>query len=162
MAQVDYFLKVDGVEGESTDAKHRNEIDILSYSWGVTQTGSQSAGSGGGAGKVAFQDFHFVANSSKASPKLFLACASGQHIKSAILTVRKAGKDQQEFIKYTLEDILVTEFNNDGPDGDLAVPTDQFSINFVKIEFSIRSQNPDGTLGDETQAGWDVGRNVKI
>src|SRR5213593_2324488 len=85
MAAVDYFLKLDGIEGESQDAKHKGEIDLESWSWGETQTGTMHAGGGGGAGKVQMQDFHFVMKVNKSSPKLMLACASGEHIKSATL-----------------------------------------------------------------------------
>src|SRR5688572_14489207 len=88
MAAVDYFLKIDGVDGESTDDKHKGEIDVESFSWGVTQTGTFSHGGGGGAGKVALQDFHFTMKVSKASPTLFLACASGQHYKTATVIGR--------------------------------------------------------------------------
>ena len=97
MAAVDYFLKIDGIDGESADQKHRKEIDIESWSWGEDRSGPTAAGGGGGAGKVPMQDFHFVMKVNKASPKLLLACATGEHIKKAILTCRKAGKDQQEY-----------------------------------------------------------------
>jgi len=83
---VDYFLKLDGIPGESTDAKHKDEIDTLAFSWGVSQSGSSGPGGGGGAGKAVFEDLLVVARTSKASPKLLLACASGQHIKTAVLT----------------------------------------------------------------------------
>ena len=92
MAAVDYFLKIDGIPGESTDSKHKNEIDIESWSWGEANSGSHAYGGGGGAGKVSVQDFNFTMHVNKASPKLFLACATGQHIKEALLTCRKAGK----------------------------------------------------------------------
>src|SRR5690242_5574091 len=99
MAAVDYFLKVDGIEGESQDHKHKNEIELQSYSWGASQTGTFSTASGGGSGKVQMQDFRFVMKHSKASPKLMLACATGEHIKTALLVCRKAGTQQQEFLK---------------------------------------------------------------
>ena len=99
MAAVDYFLKIDGIEGEAQDKTHKNEIQLASWSWGETNTGSMGAGGGGGSGKVAMQDFHFVMGVNKATPKLVLACATGEHIKSAILVCRKAGKEQQEFLK---------------------------------------------------------------
>src|SRR3954463_7879854 len=98
MAAVDYFLKIDGIQGESTDSKHKNEIDIESWSWGQTNAGSHAYGGGGGAGKVSMHDFSFTMRTNKASQKLFLACASGQHIKEALLTCRKAGKEQQEYL----------------------------------------------------------------
>ncbi len=110
---VDMFLKITGIEGESTDAKHKGSIDIESFSWGATQQGTTGSpgGGGAGAGKVQMQDFHFVMRSSKASPKLFQAVASGQHIKEAILTARKAGgKEQIEFLKIKFSDILVSSY----------------------------------------------------
>src|SRR5688500_17748659 len=91
MAEVDYFLKINGSPGESVDAKHKGEIDVLGFSWGVSQTGTMGYGGGGGAGKASFQDFHFTMPTSKASPKVMLACATGQHIDEAILYCRKAG-----------------------------------------------------------------------
>src|SRR5687767_198417 len=108
MAAVDYYLKIDGVPGESSDAKHKAEIDVESWSWGATQSGKASFGGGGGAGKVQMQDFHFVMRVNKASPKLMLACATGEHIKQAVLTCRKAGGEQQEYMKVTMSDILVS------------------------------------------------------
>src|SRR5947199_2258086 len=104
MAAVDYFLKLDGVDGESGDSKHKGSIEIHSFSWGATNHGSHSGGSGGGAGKVVMQDFHFTMSVNKASPKLMQHCATGEHIKKATLTVRKAGKDQQEYYVIKMED----------------------------------------------------------
>ncbi len=108
MAQVDFFLKIDGIDGESSDAKHKNEIDIGAWSWGVVQSGAGAGGGGRGAGKVSMQDFQFVMNLSKASPKLLLACASGKHIKQATLTARKAGTGKQEYLTFKFSDVLVS------------------------------------------------------
>src|SRR3981189_3517926 len=105
MAVVDYFLKIEGIPGESADSKHKDEIDLESWSWGVTQGGTMAYGGGGGAGKASFNDFHFTMKVNKSTPKLMLACANGEHIKKAVLTCRKAGKDQQEFLKYTFTDL---------------------------------------------------------
>ena len=110
----DAFLKLDGIEGESTDAKHKNEIQVLSFGFGVTRSGgpgSGAGGAGGGAGKAQFHDFFFTANTQKSTPKLLLAAASGQHLKSAILSVRRAGGTKQEFLKWTLSDVLVSCFH---------------------------------------------------
>lgn len=158
MATVDYFLKIDGISGESTDDKHKDEIQIESFSWGLSNSGSAAHGGGAGAGKAAFQDFSFVTQVTKASPKLFLACASGEHIKQAILTARKAGKGQQEFLKVTLSDLLVSSYQTEGAGGDV-VPTDQVSLNFSKIEVSYREQKADGSLGEANLAGWDIKAN---
>lgn len=156
MAAVDYFLKIEGIEGESLDHKHSKEIELLSWSFGEHQEGAHAAGSGGGAGKVAMQDFHFVMNINKASPKLFLACATGEHIKKAVLTCRKAGKEQQEYMKITLTDLLVSSYQTGGSGSSTVVPTDQISLNFTAIEFEYKEQKADGTLGGSTKAQYNL------
>ena len=161
MAQVDYFLKIEGIEGESKDHKHKNEIDLESWSWGETNSGTGHTGGGGGGGKVQMQDFHFVMKMNKASPKLFLACANGEHLKKAVLTCRKAGKDQQEYLVVTMSDNLVSSYQSGGSSHGDIVPTDQISMNFSKIEFDYKMQNPDGSLGAGAKAGWDVKANKK-
>jgi type VI secretion system secreted protein Hcp len=157
MALVDYFLKLDGVEGESYDSKHKNEIEIESFSWGATQTGIASHGGGMGAGKVQMQDFHFVMKVNKSSPKLMLSCAQGAHIKSAILTCRKAGKEQQEYLKVTFTDLLVSSYmtSGSGGAGDV-IPIDQISLNFTKLEMEYKEQKPDGTLGGAIKAHYNL------
>lgn len=161
MASVDYFLKVDGIDGESTDNKHKNEIDVESWSWGETNAGDSSARGGGGSGKVVMQDFHFVMKTNKATPKLMLACATGQHIKEATLTVRKAGGDQQEYLKVKFSDLLVSSYQTGGSHGDV-VPVDQISLNFSKIEYEYKPQKPDGTLDAPVKAGYDLKLNKKV
>jgi type VI secretion system secreted protein Hcp len=131
----DAFLKIDGIEGESTDKSHPGEIEVESFSWGVENTGSASSGGGGGAGKAVPQDFHFTAGLSKASPSLMLACATGRHSQLATLTCRKSGGDHFEFLKIKLEDVLISSYQTGGSENDGDVPTDQFSLNFVKIDF---------------------------
>jgi type VI secretion system secreted protein Hcp len=162
MATVDCFLKVEGVEGESTDAKHKGEIDLESWNWGESQTGSHSAGGGGGAGKVVMQDLHFMMKVSKASPKLMLACATGEHFKKAVLTCRKAGKDQQEYYKVTLTDLLVSSYQTGGTSSGDGVPTDQISLNFSRIEFEYKEQKPDGSVGSPVKAGYDLKAMKKV
>jgi type VI secretion system secreted protein Hcp len=162
MAVVDYFLKLNGIEGESKDAKHKNEIEIDSWSWGETQAGTHHAGGGGGAGKVSAQDFHFVMKVNKASPKLALACANGEHIKDATLTARKAGKDQQEFLKIKLTDLLVSSYQTGGAQHSDVIPVDQISLNFAKLEIEYKEQNADGSLGGATKAGYDYKANQKV
>lgn len=162
MAAVDYFLKLDGIEGESQDHKHKNEIEISSWSWGAHQTGTAGHGSGMGAGKVAMADFHFVMKTNKASPKLMLACASGEHIKKAVLVCRKAGKDQQEYLKVTMSDTLVSSYQTGGSETANVVPTDQITFNFSKLEMEYKEQKADGTLGGAVLAGWDVKANKKV
>jgi type VI secretion system secreted protein Hcp len=151
---IDYFLRIDGVSGESLDAKHKGEIDVESWSWGETNPGPPGAG-GGGAGKVQMQDFNFTAKFSKASPNLIIACASGKHFKSAVLTARKAGKGQQEFLTFSLSDVLVSAYQTGGAESEV-VPADSVSLNFTKIQVEYKQQNPDGSLGASIKAGWDV------
>jgi len=156
---VDYFLKIDGIPGESTDAKHKNEIDLIAWSWGEANSGKNDSGGGGGAGKVQMQDFNFTMRINKASPKLFLACASGQHIKEALLTCRKAGKDQQEYLKIKFSDLLISNFQTGGSAGQ-EVPVDQISFNFSKIEKTYAAQKPDGTLDSPVVHHWSVKTNT--
>ena len=159
MAVFDSFLKIDGIEGESQDHKHKSEIDITSFSWGASNGGTFATGGGGGAGKVNMQDFHFTMPINKASVKLFLACAGGDHIKSAVLTCRKAGTEQQEFYKVTFSDLLVSSYQSSGGDG---LPTDTISLNFAKVEKEYKEQKADGTLGGAIKAGWDLKLNKKV
>jgi len=182
MAAVDYFLKIDGIEGESTDARHPNEIDIVSFSWGETNAGNAAHSGGGGAGKVSPQDFHFVIHFNKASPKLFLACASGQHIKQAVLTARKAGGEALDFLTWTLSDCIVISYQTGAntvpvpestnakeepaPEASAArnvnvLPADEFILDFTKLEVVYRIPNSDGTP-IEVKAGWDFQANKKV
>jgi type VI secretion system secreted protein Hcp len=153
MATVDYFLKIDGIPGESQDKTHKNDIQLSSFSWGASNMGTMAVGGGGGAGRVQFQDFSVVMGVNKASPKLMLACANGEHIKSAILVCRKAGKEQQEYLKYTFTDLLVSKFFSGGTD---VMPTEEISINFSKVEMEYKEQKADGTLGGSIKAHYDV------
>jgi type VI secretion system secreted protein Hcp len=159
----DAFLKLDGIKGEVVESKHKDEIEIESFSWGVTQTGTLAFGGGGGAGKAQFQDFHFTSNTSKASPQLFIKCATGEHIKDGTLSLRKAGREQEQvFLKITLTDVLVSSYQTGGSAGGETVPTDQFSLNFAKIEYTYTPQKPDGSLDSAVQATWDIKQNKKV
>jgi type VI secretion system secreted protein Hcp len=153
MATVDYFLKIDGIKGESQDKTHKEEIQLNSFSWGATNAGTSAMGSGAGAGKVKFDDFSFAKSVDTASPKLMLACANGEHIKRAILTCRKAGKEQQEYLKYTFTDLLVSKFWLGGTE---VMPTEEVSINYSKIEMEYKAQKADGTLGGAIKSFYDV------
>ncbi len=158
MAAVDYFLKIADIPGESTDGKHKNEIDVESWSWGQTNSGSHAYGGGGGAGKVSMQDFTFHMHVNKATPKLFLACATGQHLKEALLTCRKAGKEQQEYLKIKFTDLLVSSYQTGGSGGQV-VPLDTCSLNFSKIEVSYAPQKADGKLDSPVVHNYDLKAN---
>ncbi len=156
MAAVDYFLKIDGIPGESQDSKHKNEIQLESFSWGEMNAGTAAYGGGMGAGKVQMQDFHFVMTVNKASPKLILACANGEHIKNAVLVCRKAGKEQQEYLKITFSDLLISSYNTTGSGGAGVIPLDEIAFNYSKIEYEYKEQKADGTLAGPVKIAWDL------
>lgn len=156
---VDFFLKIDGIDGESKDGKHAGEIDVLSWSFGAHQAGTMAGGGGGGAGKVSMQDFTFSMRMCKATPKLLLHCANGKHIPSALFTARKAGEKQQEYMKIKFSDILVSSYQTGGGGEE---PLESISLNFSKIEFEYREQKADGTLDGPIPTGWDLKKNEKV
>jgi type VI secretion system secreted protein Hcp len=165
MASGDYFLKIDGIEGESQDDQHRDEIDVLSFSWSEQNpAGQEREGSGAGptavAGRVTMRDFVFTMRTNKASPKLPLAVASGQRITSAVMTARRAAQDLP-FLTYTLSDVLVSSYETEASVLDQP-PVDQVSLHFGKIEVEYRPQQPDGALGPSIQVGWDAGANRAV
>ena len=152
----DFHLEIEGIKGESKDSKHKDTIEIQSFSWGVTNAGSHGAGLGGGAGKASFQDIHFSAPVCKASPTLALSCANGKHIKKAVLHVRKQGGDQQEYYTITLEDLLVSSYQCGGSEGSMVLPTDQFSLNYAKVRYEYKPQKADGALDAPVTMTWDI------
>jgi type VI secretion system secreted protein Hcp len=162
MMASDYFLKIDGIEGESQDSKHPGAIELESFGWAMNQTGTFANGGGGGAGKVQMHDCHFVMKHGKASPKLMLACAEGEHFKKAVLTARKAGKDQREFLKVTLWNVLVSSFQTSGRGGHDEIPVDHISLNFAGIEHEYKEQKADGGLGGTIKAGYDLKKMMRI
>jgi type VI secretion system secreted protein Hcp len=157
----DMFLKLDGISGESADDKHKGEIDIQSFSFGVSQTGTAGRGGGAGAGKASFTDISIVKSADKASPNLMAKCATGEHIASALLTVRKAGGTQQEYYKIKLTDLLVSNFQNTGSGND-SIPLETLSLNFAKIEFEYNEQDSKGGLKGVVKAGYDLKANKKV
>jgi type VI secretion system secreted protein Hcp len=153
----DIFLKLDGIDGESVDAKHTKEIDIDSWSWGMTQTGSTHIGGGSGTAKVSVQDLSFTKRIDKSSPNLAKYCSDGKHIKKGVLIQRKAGGNSPvEFLKIELEDIIVSSYQT-GSSGE--IPTDSFSLNFAKYKFVYAEQKADGSKGPETEVAWHIAKN---
>jgi type VI secretion system secreted protein Hcp len=159
MAAVDYFIKFDGIKGESADAKHKDEIDVESWSWGETHAGAAPSGGGAGAGKVSMQDFHFVMRLNRASPGLMKACATGQHIKTAMLSGRKAGKGQQDYLTFKFNDVLVSSIETGASEDADFLPTDHVSFNFAKLEVEYKPQKADGSLGSAVQFRYDLKAN---
>ncbi len=162
-AASDFFLKIEGIDGESTDDRHKGEIEIQSFSWGVSNAGSFSSG-GGGAGKASFQDMHFTRRFDKASPVLALACATGQHIPSAVLVCRRSGSDGQpvQYYKITLTDILVSGVATGGSSGGGDLPTESFSLNFAKIEWEYLPIGADGLPGEPVRTEYDLRLNEPV
>jgi type VI secretion system secreted protein Hcp len=139
----DIFAKLGDIKGESLDAKHKDEIEVLSYSWGVSNAGSMGHGSGGGEGKSTFHDLSFVHNIDKASPVLMQACATGVHLKEATITHRKAGKEQHEYLIVKMNDVIVTSVTHGGSgDGH----SENVSLSFAKVAMEYKPQKPDGSL----------------
>jgi len=156
----DAFLKLDGIPGESVDAKHKGEIDILSWSWGATQSGTTHVGSGGGAGKVAVQDLHFTKHVDKSSPNLMLACCTGKHHKEALLTVRKAGEKPLEYLKIKLGEVLISSVSVAGHGADERL-TENFTLNFAKFNQVYTPQKADGSGDASVEIGWNIAGNIK-
>lgn len=156
MAAVDYFLKIDGIEGESNDLKHQGGIQPESWSFGGTQTGGEHFTGSGGRGKFSPQDFHFTTRLSKASPKLFQACAVGQLFKHATLVARKAGERPQEYYRITFSECLVSAYQQGGAVGSDLGPTDQVSLSFAQIEIEYTQQQSDGSLGEVVKGSYDL------
>jgi type VI secretion system secreted protein Hcp len=149
----DAFLKLDGIQGESQDRNHANEIEIESYSWNVSNPTSVGSGSGGGGtGKASFSDLHLTSLVSAAGPNLMLACATGRHLPSALLTIRKGGGNGLEFLKIRLSDVLVSSFEESGDaNGHDDRPTDSFSLAFGRIDVTYTAQN-----GATTETSFDL------
>ena len=162
MAQVDYFLKIDGVDGESTDDKHKGEIDLESFSWGETQAGTAGHGAGGGCGQGAAAGLPFREETRQGLPGSSSRARPASTSRAAILTARKAGGGQQEYLKVTMEDVLVSSYQVGGPAHGDVVPMDRSSLNFAKLEMSYKEQKPDGSLGGEAKQKYDFAANKKI
>ena len=159
VATIDYFLKIDGIPGESQDIKHKGEIEVGTWSWGETAAVPTAPGAGGGAGKVTIQPFTFSSGISKASPLLMKACASGQHVKNALFTARRGGQTQVEFLTIALGDVVVTSYQTGGGE-DGSAPLESISFNFRTIRVEYRETKPDGTVGTPVVFAWDLAKGA--
>ena len=152
------FAKIGTIKGESLDSKHKDEVEILSWSWGVANAGTIRAGSGAGQGKAAFNDLNFTHYLDKASPVLMKACATGQHIKEATITVRKAGKGQQEFLIIKMNDVIVTSVSPSGA-GDESAMAEHVALRFAKVALEYKPQKADGSLDAGLHFKYDIKGN---
>ncbi|MFO0968964.1 MAG: type VI secretion system tube protein Hcp [Gemmataceae bacterium] len=150
-----YFLKLDGIPGDSTAEKHAGEFDVLSFSFGATGAGDSATGAGKAVGRTQIKEIVLTKRVGKASPKLFLSCASGQHIKSAVLTLEHPATREQ-VAKYTLTDVRIHSFTQAGAAG--KAPSEEISLSFGKIEIEFRGTDAKGGAAP-TKAGWDLRTN---
>lgn len=155
---VDQFLKLEGIQGEAQDAKKKDEIDVLAWSWGVSQNGTTHMGAGGGAGKVAVQDMSITKYVDSASHNLIQFTCTGKHIKEGTLTVRKAGEHPLEYIVIKMTDMMVTSVSTGGSGGEDRL-TENVTLNFAKVEFTYVPQKQDGSGEAGKEAGWHIAEN---
>ncbi len=157
---VDMFLAIKGeIDGEAQDDKHKDEIDVLAWSWGLSNSGSFHAGGGGGAGKANFQDISVTKWIDKSSAILMVYCAKGDHFTNAKLTVRKSGAKPLEYLIIEMEKVLITSISTGGSGGEDKL-TENVSLNFAKVEVKYKEQKPDGSGGAEKIFQWDIAANV--
>ena len=155
---VDQFIKLDGIKGESVDHKHKDEIDVLAWSWGMSQSGSTHMGRGGGAGKVNVQDISLTKYIDSSSHAMMLACCNGKHIKEALLTVRKAGEKPLEYYKLKLKDCIITSVSTGGSGGEDRL-TENVTLNFAEVTVTYTPQKPDGSADSTKEMGWNIPEN---
>jgi len=153
----DIFAKIGDIKGESIDAKHKDEIEVLSFSWGVTNSEGVGPGGGGGAGRATFKDLFIVHRIDKATPKLLEACATGRHLKDATITHRKAGKSQQEYLIIKMNDVIITGVAHTDSSDDTGSET--VSMAFAKVDFEYKPQKADGSLDAGIHFKFDLKAN---
>jgi type VI secretion system secreted protein Hcp len=157
---VDYLLKINGVDGESKISGHEDEIDVLAWSWGMSQSGTMHVGGGGGAGKVDVQDISLTKYVDKATPTLIKMCCNGKHFDEVLLTARKAGEEALEYFKIKMTAVLVTSINTGGSGGEDRL-TENVSLNFAKYEVAYTPQKEDGSGDAEITVTWNIEKNVE-
>lgn len=150
---IDSHIKFDGVEGESTHKDHKGEVEILSWNWGVSNS-NLAAGTGSGKGKANPGDLHITHLYDKASPVLAKKCAQGVHFKEVVLTSRKSGEGQKDFLKITMKEVFITSVQPSGSSsGDIM---ESVSMSYQSIDFGYKPQDEKGGLGGEVKFGWNV------
>ncbi len=158
----DAFIKLDDIKGESIDDKHKGEIDVLSWSWGVSQTGASGGGGGSGAGKANVHDLTFTKPLDKSSPLLFQMCCSGKPIKTALLVCRKAGGTAPvEYVKITMNQAIITSVTPGGDKGSDFI-TETVTLNFASMNYEYVPQKGDGSGDASIAKGWDVAGNKAV
>ncbi len=158
---VDMFIKIGDLKGESVDDKHKGEIDVLAWSWGMSQSGNTHMAHGGGAGKVNVQDLSFTKYLDKASPNLMQYCCNGKHFADALLTVRKAGENPLEYLKITLKDLIIAAVTTGGSGGEDRL-TENVTLNFAEFKVEYTPQKKDGSGDAAVTIGWNIAENKKV
>ena len=158
---VDMFFKIGDLKGESVDDKHKGEIDVLAWSWGMSQSGTTHMATGGGAGKVNVQDISFTKYVDKSSPNLIQYCCNGKHFSDALLTVRKAGENPLEYLKITLKDLMIAAVTTGGSGGEDRL-TENVTLNFAEFKVEYTPQKKDGTGDAGVTVGWNIAENKKV
>jgi type VI secretion system secreted protein Hcp len=156
---VDMFMKIDTVDGESRDKVHKKEIDVLAWSWGISNSGSAHVGGGAGAGKANVQDISFTKWVDSSTPKLLLACCDGKHFANATLVVRKAGEKPVEYIKIKVEEVLITSISTGGSGGEDRL-TENVTLNFAKVSVDYVPQDEKGAAGTAIPMAWSIAENA--
>lgn len=160
MAQ-DMFIKIDGIEGEALDAAHKNEIEVLAWSWGVSQHSNMHSGSGGGSGKASVNDFSFDHYIDKSSPNLLSYCLSGKHIKNIQFIIRKAGGNPLEYLTIKFTDAIITSVEIAGSLEDETRPRERVNFSFTKLTQDYVMQNAEGSKSGAISASYDIKANVR-
>lgn len=158
---VDMFLRLDKIPGEAQDAKHADEIDVLAWSWGCSQSGTVHVGGGGGSGKAAFQDLSVTKFVDASSVTLTQYLTKGTHIDTATLTVRKAGDKPLEYITLDLEDIIVTSISTGGSGGEDRL-TENVSLNFRVFKTQYKQQDQTGAEKKAFDFKFDIAKNISV
>jgi type VI secretion system secreted protein Hcp len=156
---VDMFLKLGDIKGEAKDSKHKDEIDILAWSWGASNSGTTHMGGGGGAGKANIQDLSVTKWVDLSSNIILQSVVQGKHITDATLTVRKAGENPLEYIIINLHEIMVTSVSTGGSGGEDRL-TENVTLNFAKFKYQYTEQTADGKAGTQGKYAWDIAQNI--
>jgi type VI secretion system secreted protein Hcp len=159
-AAVDMFIKIGDIKGESKDSVHKDEIDVLAWSWGMSNSGTTHTGGGAGAGKGSIQDFSFTKFVDLSTTDLMLSTLNGQHFDEATFVVRKAGEKPLEFLKITFKEVLVTSVSTGGSGGEDRL-TENVSLNFAEVEVEYTPQKEDGSAGTPKKFSWNIAENTE-
>ncbi len=159
---LDMFMNMGAkIKGESRDKVQgpKGDIDVLAWSWGMSQSGTMHGGGGGGAGKANFQDVSFTKYIDKSSNALMTALALGTHIPKCVLLVRKAGEGQQRYLEITMEEVIVTSLSTGGSGGEDRL-TENVTLNFAKVKFAYAVQDSKGGVAADAEFLYNIAENA--